>query len=168
MARKQSSSSSVRPMLAHESELPGLPIADITSTAEKYLETTKPHLTPSEFRTTQLAVNDFISSPLVKRLQSRLEERAIQEKKEGRNNWLSTWWNDVAYMGYRDPVVVFVSYFYVHVKAAEGKGRDERAAELVKSLLLFRQLVESQKLEPEKIKGSPLAMSSYKWLYVPS
>jgi carnitine O-acetyltransferase len=155
-------------MLAHESELPGLPIPDITSTAEKYLETTKPHLTPSEFRTTQLVVNDFISSPLVKRLQSRLEERAIQEKKEGRNNWLSTWWNEAAYMGYRDTVVVFVSPFYVHVKATEGKGRDETAAGLVKSLLLFRQLVESQKLEPDKIKGSPLTMSSYKWLYVPS
>ncbi|CCA74336.1 probable carnitine O-acetyltransferase, mitochondrial precursor [Serendipita indica DSM 11827] len=152
-------------MLAHEAELPGLPVPSIQSTAEKYLETTRPHLTPSEFRTTQLAVNDFISSPLVRRLQTRLEERAASEKSAGRNNWLSEWWNDVAYMAYRDPVVVFVSYFYVHMAGQSGKGRDARAAELLKGLLMFRQLVESQKLEPEKVKDYYLAMSSYKWLF---
>lgn len=157
-------STSVGPMLAQEAELPGLPIPTIESTAEKYLESTRPHLTPSEFRTTQLAVNDFLSSSLVKRLQTRLEERAVKEKNEGRNNWLSEWWNDVAYMAYRDPVVVWVSYFYVHLAGKEGITRNQRAAELVKSLLLFRQLVESQKLEPEKIRDTPLAMGSYKWL----
>ncbi|CAG7852254.1 Carnitine O-acetyltransferase, mitochondrial Short=Carnitine acetylase; Flags: Precursor [Serendipita indica DSM 11827] len=163
MSRKQSGS--VGTMLAHEAELPGLPVPSIQSTAEKYLETTRPHLTPSEFRTTQLAVNDFISSPLVRRLQTRLEERAASEKSAGRNNWLSEWWNDVAYMAYRDPVVVFVSYFYVHMAGQSGKGRDARAAELLKGLLMFRQLVESQKLEPEKVKDYYLAMSSYKWLF---
>jgi carnitine O-acetyltransferase len=93
-----------------------------------------------------------------------LEERAVKEKNEGRNNWLSEWWNDAAYMAYRDPVVVFVSYFYVHVAAKEGTGRTRRAAELVKSMLLFRKLVESQNLEPDKIKATPIAMGSYKWL----
>ena len=156
--------SSVSPMLAHEADLPALPIPTISSTAEKYLESTRPHLTPAEFRTTQLAVNDFLSSSLVKRLQTRLEERAMKEQNEGRNNWLSEWWNDVAYMAYRDPVVVFVSYFYVHMAGNEGIGRSQRAAELVKSMLLFRQLVESEQLEPEKVKGTPLAMSSYRWL----
>ncbi|KIM28465.1 hypothetical protein M408DRAFT_23835 [Serendipita vermifera MAFF 305830] len=163
-ARKQSSSS-VGPMLAQEADLPGLPIPTIESTANKYLESTRPHLTPSEFRTTQLAVNDFLSSPLVKRLQTRLEERAVKEKAEGRNNWLSAWWNDAAYMGYRDSVVVWVSYFYVHLAGKEGITRTQRTAELVKTLLLFRQLVESQKLEPEKVRDTPLAMSSYKWLF---
>lgn len=156
--------SSIRPMLAHEADLPPLPIPTIQSTAEKYLESARPHLTPSEFRTTQIAVNDFLSSPLVKQLQTRLEDRAVKERNAGRNNWLSQWWNEVAYMGYRDPVVVFVSYFYVHVAGKEGTGRTQRAAELVKSMLLFRQLVESQQLEPEKVRGTPLAMGSYKWL----
>jgi carnitine O-acetyltransferase len=165
MTRKQSSNASaVGPMLAQEANLPGLPVPTISSTAEKYLESARPHLTPSEFRTTQLAVNDFIASPLVKRLQTRLEERAVSEREQGRNNWLSEWWNDVAYMAYRDPVVVFVSYFYVHLAGEAGKGRSARAAELLKALLIFRQLVESQKLEPEKVKDTPLAMSSYKWL----
>ncbi|PVF97619.1 putative carnitine O-acetyltransferase mitochondrial precursor [Serendipita vermifera] len=165
MTRKHSSNSPVGPMLAQEADLPGLPVPTISSTAEKYLESARPHLTPSEFRTTQLAVNDFVASPLVKRLQTRLEERAVSEKAQGRNNWLSEWWNDVAYMSYRDPVVVFVSYFYVHLAGEASKGRSARAAELLKALLIFRQLVETQKLEPEKVKDTPLAMSSYKWLF---
>ncbi|KAG8817334.1 Carnitine O-acetyltransferase mitochondrial, partial [Serendipita sp. 399] len=152
-------------MLAHEDSLPALPIPTIQSTAEKYLESARPHLTHSEFRTTQLAVNEFVSSPLVKRLQTRLEERAASEKSKGRNNWLIEWWNDVAYMAYRDPVIVYVSYFYVHLAGDQGKGRDLRAAELLKGMLLFRELVESQKLEPEKVRDYPLAMNSYKWLF---
>ena len=30
-------------------------------------------------------------------------------------NWLADWWNEAAYIAYREPVVVNVSYFYVHV-----------------------------------------------------
>jgi carnitine O-acetyltransferase len=165
MARKQSTVTNSKPMLAQEANLPGLPIPTISSTANKYLESVKPHLTPSEFRTTSLAVEDFLSSPTVRRLQERLEARAKSEAAQGRNSWLSEWWNDVAYMGYRDPVVVFVSYFYVHVASTQqGIGRSRRAAELLKALLVFRQLVESERLEPDKAKDTPLAMSSYKWL----
>lgn len=161
---RRSASSSTTAMLAYEASLPSLPIPELESTAAKYLESTKPHLTPSEFRATSLAVEDFLRSPLVRQLQQRLQEYAAAEEKEGRRNWLSKWWSDIVYLGYRDPVVVFVSYFYVHLKGREGISREERAAELVRALVVFRDLVESGKLEPEKVRGTPLAMSSYQWL----
>ncbi|KXN85033.1 Carnitine O-acetyltransferase, mitochondrial [Leucoagaricus sp. SymC.cos] len=41
----------------------------------------------------------------------------------------------------------------------------KRVASLVKALLPFRELVESGQLEPEKVKGVPLCMASYKWLF---
>ncbi|KAJ7796195.1 hypothetical protein B0H14DRAFT_2916328 [Mycena olivaceomarginata] len=60
----------------------------------------------------------------------------------GTLSWLSEWWNDAAYMGYRDPVVVFVSYFYIHV--------DDPRRSLLKAMLPFRTLTETKELEPEK------------------
>ena len=46
-------------------------------------------------------------------------------------NWLNEWWNGAPYMEYRDPVVVFVSYFYTHVDNKLCKESAQRAASLV-------------------------------------
>lgn len=127
------------PMLRYQASLPRLPVPTLSSTAAKYLETVKPHLTASEFSRTNDAVQSFLKSPLAAQLQERLENRAVDPKLK---SWLSEWWNDVAYMGYRDPVVVFVSYFYVHVDDKFRRDPAKRAASLIKAILPFRDLVE--------------------------
>lgn len=67
-------------------------------------------------------------------------------------------------MGYRDPVVVFVSYFFVHADDPVRTNPTERAAAIIKATLAFRAMVESQTLEPERGK-TPLCMASYKWMF---
>ncbi|KAK7690110.1 hypothetical protein QCA50_006758 [Cerrena zonata] len=150
------------PMLRFEASLPRLPVPTLSSTAAKYLESVQPHLTPAEFSTTQSVVQSFLNSEQSKVLQERLQARAADPSNK---SWLSDWWNDVAYMGYRDPVVVFVSYFYVHLDDKRASSQAQRAAALLKSMLPFRSLVESGQLEPEKVRGAPLSMDSYKWLF---
>ncbi|TEB30576.1 acyltransferase ChoActase/COT/CPT [Coprinellus micaceus] len=153
------------PMLRYQASLPNLPIPPLESTCSKYLESVRPLLTPSEFANTKTAVEEFVASPHAAELQKLLQQRAAEP---GRDSWLSEWWNDVAYMGYRDPVVVFVSYYFVHVDdAVKSRGRDQakRAASLIKAMLPFRDLTESGRLEPEKVRGNPLCMASYKWLF---
>ncbi|KAI0763633.1 acyltransferase ChoActase/COT/CPT [Trametes elegans] len=150
------------PMLRYEASLPRLPVPTLSSTAAKYLETVEPHLTREQFAKTQAAVNAFLHSEQAKVLQERLQARAADPNVK---NWLADWWNEAAYMGYRDPVVVFVSYFYVHVDDKTRSSQAKRAAHLLKATLPFRYLVESKQLEPEKVRGAPLAMSSYEWLF---
>ena len=89
-------------------------------------------------------------------------------------------------MAYRDPAVVNVSYFFVHVADPAIRDAPRRAATLLKAMLPFRALVEtcvkpfflynhlcahhlaivcfSAQLEHEKIRETPLCMDSYKWL----
>ncbi|CCM04923.1 uncharacterized protein FIBRA_07120 [Fibroporia radiculosa] len=153
---------SAGPMLRFEASLPRLPIPPLSSTAAKYLESVQPHLTPAQFSATQSAVKAFLDSELSNVLQARLEERA---RDPNMKNWLADWWNDAAYMGYRDPVVVYVSYFYVHIDDRYRPGQAKRAASLLKAMLPFREMTESKQLEPEKIRGMPLSMASYKWLF---
>ncbi|KAF8158529.1 acyltransferase ChoActase/COT/CPT, partial [Crassisporium funariophilum] len=57
---------------------------------------------------------------------------------------------DAAYMGYRDPVVVYVSYLFVHVDDQLRRDPAKRAASLIKAMLPFKELTESGRLEPEK------------------
>ncbi|KIJ62738.1 hypothetical protein HYDPIDRAFT_114433 [Hydnomerulius pinastri MD-312] len=149
-------------MLRFQASLPHLPVPPVSSTVSKYLETVKPHLTEAEYATTQAKASEFLSSPLAAELQKRLEARAADPSIK---NWLADWWNDVAYMGYRDPVVVYVSYFYVHLDDARRRDPAKRAASLIKAMLPFREMTESKAIEPEKVRGMPLCMDSYKWLF---
>jgi carnitine O-acetyltransferase len=173
----------IGPMLAQQDTLPHLPVPTIESTAFRYMETVRPHLNFEQFQHSQTAIREFLDSPMVKKLQDRLQDRAAQP---GMKNWLSDWWNLVAYMGYRDPVVVFVSYYYVHVMNfgkfwREGDSPSLKAALMLKGILTFRHLVEtyvptallstvltcshSQQLTPDKVKDKALCMDSYKWLW---
>ncbi|KAK0188055.1 acyltransferase ChoActase/COT/CPT [Armillaria mellea] len=153
---------SAGPMLRYQASLPHLPVPTLSSTVHKYLETVRPHVSEAAYKQTESVAKDFLASPLSAELQKRLEARAADPNV---TNWISDWWNDAAYMGYRDPVIVFVSYFYVHLDDKLRRDPVKRAASLLKSMLSFRDMTESQALEPEKVRGAPLCMASYKWLF---
>jgi carnitine O-acetyltransferase len=126
-------------MLRFQPSLPTLPVPSLQATCAKYLDSLKPLLTLDAFAKTQKIVDNFLASPHAAQLQTRLQDRAAQP---GMNNWLADWWNDAAYMGYRDPVVVFVSYFFVHLQDRFCRDQAKRASHLVKAMLPFRELVE--------------------------
>jgi len=95
----------------HESSLPHLPVPTLKETAQRYLTSIRPYHTPQEptssntsplpsWSASENAVKEFVESPLVKELQDRLLKRA-----EGRDSWLSEWWNETAYFGWRGPIV---------------------------------------------------------------
>jgi carnitine O-acetyltransferase len=131
--------SSAGPMLRFQASLPRLPVPTLSSTASKYLESVRPHLTSSEFSSTQSVVKEFLESGQAAELQKRLEARAADPSMK---NWLADWWNDAAYMAYRDPVVVYVSYYYVHIEDKWRRTASKKAVGLIKAMLSFRELVE--------------------------
>ncbi|KAF4583809.1 Carnitine O-acetyltransferase mitochondrial [Pleurotus pulmonarius] len=147
------------PMLRFQAGLPTLPVPSLPSTLSKYLETLEPVTSPADMDKSVSRVSEFRSSAIAQTLQDRLLARASKC-----DNWLSEWWNEAAYMGYRDPVVVFVSYFFVHADDPARANPTERAAAIIKATLAFRAMVESQTLEPERAK-TPLCMASYKWMF---
>ena len=133
------------PMLRYQASLPHLPVPPLSSMLSKYLETLRPHLSPAEYARSESTVRAFGASKQAEELQRRLEARASDE---GVVNWLADWWNEMAYMAFREPVVVNVSYFYVHVPDADEAicaapvPAPKRAARLLKAMLPFRALVE--------------------------
>jgi carnitine O-acetyltransferase len=99
----------------------------------------QPLLTQEEYSRTKLAVSSFLASPLAAELQQRLKDRAAAPETA---SWLIDWWNDAAYLGFRDPVVVNVSYFFVHKDDRHRRDPAKRAATLIKAMIPFRDLVE--------------------------
>jgi carnitine O-acetyltransferase len=99
-------------LFAHQDKLPHLPVPSLQETAELYLKTLEPLTSKTEFEESVKNVSDFIKpGGFGEVLQQRLLKRAEEMNLKGRS-WLIDWWNDYAYMGYRDPLVIFVSYFF--------------------------------------------------------
>ncbi|KNZ57092.1 hypothetical protein VP01_2243g1 [Puccinia sorghi] len=146
----------------HQGSLPNLPVPELEATATKYFRSILPLVSQQEpnsptasddtptpaYKHTKACVEDFLRSPLVKELQNRLKKRA---QEEGRENWLSEWWNELAYMAYRDPLIPSSNYYIAHKVDHHRRTGPKRAA--------------GEQLEPETSRAGPLCMNSYRWLF---
>ncbi|KAJ3081561.1 Carnitine O-acetyltransferase mitochondrial, partial [Quaeritorhiza haematococci] len=148
------------PMWNHQSALPKLPVPELEETCSLYLESVKPFLTPTEFEHTRKAVEEFKKpGGIGEDLQRRLKER------EGKvsTSWLIDWWNENAYMAYRDPVVIYVSYFFAFRDDKKRKNPAARAASIIRGAMQFRDLIINGTLQPDAARSGPLCM--YQYLY---
>lgn len=151
------------PMLRFEESLPRLPVPTLEETAKRYLRSVHPLLSKQEYTQTEKAVSEFLAPnslghTLQKRLVARREDPKIK-------NWIYDWWNEAAYLAYRDPVVPYVSYFYSHRDDRKRRNPAKRAAAITSSVLDFRKQVIEGTLEPEYMKKLPIAMSSYEYMF---
>ncbi len=150
-------------MLRFEDSLPRLPVPTLEETAKRYLKSVHPLLSQSEYEHTEKAVKDFIApGSFGHTLQKRLNERREDPKNR---SWLSEWWNHAAYLGYRDPIAPFVSYFYSHRDDRKRRDPAKRAAAISTGVLEFKRQVDEASLEPEYMKKLPMAMSSYQYMF---
>ncbi|KZT59418.1 acyltransferase ChoActase/COT/CPT [Calocera cornea HHB12733] len=115
---------------------------------------------------------DEFEGGLGKVLQQRLEEREMMgamgtDGGEAKGHWLEKWWDDGAYMAYRDSVVVNVSYYYGFTPSPPHlpSHPSYRAATLVRSALLFRHAMYAGILAPDRVKEGILCMDSYRWMF---
>lgn len=92
-------------IFANTLNLPRLPVPKLGQTIEKYVKTVTPFLSENELKNTQRLLKEFSSeNGIGPTLQQLLVKRA-----ENSENWLADWWLNVAYLEYRDPVVVYSS-----------------------------------------------------------
>ena len=162
----RASSTNAKPTYSGQALLPQLPVPPLEQTLTKYLRSTLPLQSSNETEAvTKAAVDSALTgkdAQFMNTLQERLTKRATAE---GRENWLSDWWLSAAYMTYRDPVVPFSSYFYLHKPDPRVKTGVVRGAQLLKSMLAFRHLLVTEQLAPEKTKTGFMCMAPYKWMF---
>ncbi|KAJ5484154.1 Carnitine O-acetyltransferase [Penicillium diatomitis] len=150
-------------MLRFEDSLPRLPVPSLEETGKRYLKSVHPLVSEAEFERTKKAVDAFIRpGGEGELLQKRLLDRAANPKVK---NWLSEWWNSAAYLAYRDPVIPYVSYFYSYRDDRERRDPAKRAAAITSAALEFKRQVDDGSLEPEYMRGQPMAMSSYEYMF---
>lgn len=162
--KRQFSASSLKgDLFKYQSQLPKLPVPTLQETGAKYLRSIEPFLSKEQLKKSTAIVEDFIRpGGAGEVLQKRLESFAVDK-----DNWLAEWWDDYAYMSYRDPVSPYVSYFFNHKDINNIIGKDQ----LLKATLIayyttqFSVDVETENLEPEIIKGNPYCMNAFHYMF---
>lgn len=150
-------------MLRFQASLPRLPVPTLEETAQRYLRSLHPILPAADYQASKIAVENFVKPGGAG---SKLQEKLVARSQDPETkNWLSEWWNDAAYLSYRDPVVPYVSYFYSHRDDPKRRDPAKRAAAITTSVLEFKKLVDEGTLEPEYMKKLPICMDSYKWMF---
>ncbi|KAL4989982.1 acyltransferase ChoActase/COT/CPT [Aspergillus falconensis] len=151
------------PMFRFEDSLPKLPVPTLEETAARYLKSVHPLLSSTELASTTKAVQEFIKPDGIG---AKLQEKLIARREDPKyKNWLYEWWNDVAYLTYRDPVVPYVSYFYSHRDDRRLRDPARRAAAISTAALEFKKQIDQGTLEPEYMKKLPMSMESYQWMF---
>ncbi|KAH8116536.1 carnitine acetyl transferase [Phellopilus nigrolimitatus] len=148
--------------VASQNALPHLPVPALQDTLTRLRGSLRPLAhSEDELRAAEKKIADF-EGGLARELHARLVKR--QEETE---HWLEEWWDSGAYMGYRDSVVVNVSYFYgfdAHPPQYP-RGPVHRAAALTRATLLFRQMYKTGALKPEGTKDGSICMDTYRWMF---
>ncbi|KAH6953260.1 acyltransferase ChoActase/COT/CPT [Fusarium avenaceum] len=151
------------PMLRWQDSLPRLPVPTLEETAKRYLKSLHPLLSPSEYEASKKAIDEFVRPGGIG---SKLQEKLVAKREDpNTKNWIYEWWNDAAYLSYRDPVVPYVSYFYSHRDDRRRRDPSKRAAAITTSVLEFKKQVDAGVLEPEYMKKLPICMDSYQWMF---
>ena len=83
----------------HSSKLPKLPVLDLKETLDRLKQSLKPIAwSDSEYFSVEKKIDEFGVSK-----GPELQERLLKRGEET-PHWLEEWWDDVAYLGYRDSV----------------------------------------------------------------
>ncbi|CAK5279447.1 unnamed protein product [Mycena citricolor] len=150
------------PTFAGQSSLPLLPVPELEATLARLKESLKPLAwSQDELAAAEAKVDEFAAG-MGPELHARLLEHAKQ-----RTHWLEEWWDNIGYLGYRDSVVVNVSYYYGFGSQPPHatQGRLGRAAYLARATMLFRQRLRLGQLQPETMKDGPICMDTYRWMF---
>ncbi|EMD39308.1 hypothetical protein CERSUDRAFT_82043 [Gelatoporia subvermispora B] len=153
---------------AHQPNLAPLPLPKLSNTLSGLRHSLSP-LARSwpELNDAEAKIRDFGSSLGVgEQLHKRLEQRKAEKDSQG-SSWLEEWWDDLAYLTYRDSVMINVSYYYgfkphpAHLPQAPS----HRAAAIVHSVMRFRHSYKRGQEPPESIRAGPLCMDSWRWMF---
>ncbi|KAK4212191.1 putative mitochondrial carnitine O-acetyltransferase [Rhypophila decipiens] len=145
---------------AHQDKLPKLPIPELESSCQRYLEALKPLQSAREHSETKQAVQEFLSGE-----GPELNEK-LKRYAEGRTSYIEQFWYD-SYLNFDNPVVLNLNPFFLLEDDPTPARNNQvtRAASLVVSALEFVRAVRKEELPPDTVKGVPLDMYQYSRLF---
>lgn len=144
----------------YQDKLEKLPIPDLKSTCENYLNALRPLQTEAEFKETQAATHKFLNGigPYL--------DQQLREYSKTRPSYIEQFWYD-SYLNYDSPVVLNLNPFFLleDDPTPINNTQVKRATSLTQSSLEFIRALRREELPPDMIKTTPLCMDQYHKLF---
>lgn len=144
-------------LYAYQNSLPRMHVPPLKSTVKKLLDSLKPVLEKDEFQQMELEGKEFLG-----KLGPKLQW-ILQLKSWWSPNYVTDWWEKYVYMMARDPIAINSNYYVLDqgVWCPTNK-QTARAAGFTAMVMLFKEVLDSEKLEPLVIRNTiPLCMQQY-------
>ncbi len=156
---------------ASQSSLPRLPIPSLEETAERFLETVQPLLTPAQYEETKIIVEKFLSDDGengAQKLQSILQAYDAEgEADNSIGSYIEEFWND-AYLAPDTSTVLNLNPFFLledDPDAKIAKNQIMRASSLCYNSLKFAAALKNETVTPDSFKGSAICMDQFRSLF---
>jgi len=148
-------------LYSYQNSLPRMNVPPLKQTVKKFLESVKPILSTEDYDKMEIEAKEFQSS-LGPKLQW-----ILQLKSWWAPNYCTDWWEKYVYLMGRDPIAINSNYYCLDQGGwVPTKVQSARAAGFLTSLLIFKKLMETEKLEPLVIRKTiPLCMFQYQRMF---
>lgn len=142
--------------LAHQDELPSLPLPPLRDTLARYLRSVQPLCTPEELKATTALVEDFgRPGGEGERLHAVLAEKASRER-----NWLIDWWNRAAYLAWGEPMAPQEATAFGPVPGLNvSLSQVQRAAMAIQGVAEYHRMVQEGRLPVLRVRGVKTCMA---------
>ncbi|XP_018569317.1 carnitine O-acetyltransferase isoform X2 [Anoplophora glabripennis] len=151
------------PKFENSLKLPSLPVPILSQSIEKYIKTVTPFLSEAELNNTKKILKEFSSE---NGIGTKLQKLLVQ-KAQNSENWLADWWLNNAYLGYRDPVVIYSSpgLVFPFEDFINETDRLTYTAQLILAAVEYKKAIYSDKIPVDKMGKEPLDMNQYKQIF---
>lgn len=148
-------------LYSYQNTLPRMNVPALKETVRKYLESVKPILPVEEYDKMEIDAKDFLSSVGPKL------QWILQLKSWWATNFCTDWWEKYVYLMGRDPIAINSNYYCLDQGGwIPTRVQSARAAGILTSMLIFKRLMETEKLEPLVIRKTiPLCMFQYQRMF---
>lgn len=155
--------SSTEKTFANDELLPSLPVPSLSQTIEKYLDSVKPLVAEKDYLNTKRIAEEFVNG-----IGKELHEKLIERSNEHRN-WLEKWWEELAYLSQRTPLLPLCSMMGFTNMADTWPplmgSQIPRAALYIYFQMQFWKLVREERLKPHSSRNVPWSMHQFRKYY---
>ncbi|GIY64135.1 hypothetical protein CDAR_29921, partial [Caerostris darwini] len=145
---------------ANDELLPSLPVPSLSQTITKYLDSVKVHVTTEEYLKTKEIAQNF-QNGIGEELHAKLLKKASHER-----NWLEKWWENMAYLSQRTPLLPLLSMCGItnieNLWPPTLGTQAERAALYLHLSLQFWKVLREERLKPHSSRNVPWTMHQFR------
>lgn len=152
-----------RSVTSPKAQLPKLPLPDLETSLQLYLNTVRAFCSDKEFARTYDAVNEFQKAGGIgRKLHSRLAKLANDASIDC---WVEDLYNNSNFLDRRVQLVPFGNFFFTHKLSLFPHSQSQRAAIIAESVFKYQQLLEAGELPMQYMNEQPVCTSLNQWLF---